>query len=205
MTQGDISDRNCWREHVACRTGRPIRHTLAPDGRACYDGQMDERPQPSVARLAALAALIHFGFDSLLRSWPATTPPHLLTPYMSEVFRDMLEMLGRTPVSAVTSFVNGVISAIFAIALQGARSGRFAKVAALLTFLWLVTGGLTFALYLDAPGWLAASSLLAGLPRAVAVAFFLERTLPPPGPEGDEPAAAEGGPGADAAPRGEGP
>ncbi len=141
---------------------------------------MAQPPQPSVARLAALAALLHFAFDSLLRIWPATTPPHLLTPYMSEIFRDMLEMLGRTPVSLVTSFVNGVISAIFAIALQGVTSRRLAKVAGLLTFLWFVTGGLTFALYLDAPRWLAVTSLLAGLPRAIAVAFVLERALPPP-------------------------
>jgi len=158
---------------------------------------MDQHPPPSVARLAALAGLLHFGFDTLFRAWPATTPPHLLTPYMSEVFRGMLEMLGRTPVSAVTSFVNGVISAIFAIALQGVRSGRLAKVAGLLTFLWAVTGGLTFALYLDAPGALAATSLLAGLPRALVVAFFLERWLPPPGPEApeageDQPGRAEG-------------
>jgi len=79
-------------------------------------------PPPSVARLAALAGLLHFGFDSVFRAWPATTPPHLLTQYMAEVFRDMLEMLGRTPVSAVTSFVNGLISAIFAVALQEVRA-----------------------------------------------------------------------------------
>lgn len=149
---------------------------------------MAQPPPPSVARLAALAGLLHFAFDCLLRVWPATTPPHLLTAYMSEVFRDMLEMLGRTPVSGVTSFVNGVISAIFAIALQGATRRRLAKVAGLLTFLWLVTGGLTFALYLDAPGWLAATSLLAGLPRTLVVAFLLERALPPPAPE-EEPSA----------------
>jgi len=138
-------------------------------------------PPPSVARLAALAGLLHFGFDSIFRVWPATTPPHLLTPYMSEIFRGMMDLLGRTPISLVTSFVNGVISAIFAIALQGATTRRFAKVAALLTFLWLVTSGLTFAIYLDAPRSLAMTSLLAGLPRALTVAYFLERSLPPPG------------------------
>lgn len=140
---------------------------------------MASPPPPSLARLAALAGLLHFGFDSLLRVWPATTPPHLLTPYMGEVFRDMLEMLGRTPVSAVTSFVNGLIAAIFAIALQGVTRRRFAKLATLLTVLWLLTGGLTFALYLAAPAGLAVTSLLAGLPRSVAVAFFMERSLPP--------------------------
>lgn len=151
---------------------------------------MAQPPPPSVARLAALAALLHFAFDSLLRLWPATTPPHLLTPYMGEIFRDMLEMLGRTPVSLVTSFVNGVISAIFAIALQGVVSRRYAKVAGLLAFLWFVTGGLTFALYLDAPRWLAASSLLAGLPRALVVAYVLERALPAPEAEDEAPEAA---------------
>lgn len=168
---------------------------LAPCGGPCYDARMAQPPpNPSVARLAALAGLLHFGFDSLFRVWPATTPPHLLTPYMSEIFRNMLEMLGRTPVSLVTSFVNGVISAIFAIALAGATSARLAKVAALLTVLWLVTGGLTFAVYLDAPGWLVATSLLAGVPRALVVAFFMERSLPPPGAPEEAPAeAADGG------------
>jgi len=150
---------------------------------------MAQPPPPNIARLAALAALLHFGFDSLLRVWPATTPPHLLTPYMSEIFRSMLELLGRTPISLVTSFVNGLISAIFAVALQGATSRRFAKIAALLSFLWLLTAGLTFQVYLDAPGAVVVTSLLAGLPRAVVVAFFLERSLPPPAPEEGWPAA----------------
>jgi len=146
-------------------------------------------PPPSVARLAALAGLLHFGFDSVFRAWPATTPPHLLTQYMAEVFRDMLEMLGRTPVSAVTSFVNGLISAIFAVALQEVATRRLAKVALLLTLLWLVTGGLTFALYLDAPPGLAFTSLGAGLPRSLVVAYVMERALPPPAPgaEADPP------------------
>lgn len=154
---------------------------------------MPQPPPPSVARLAAFAALLHFGFDTLTRAWPATTPPHLLTPYMSEVFRDMLEMLGRTPISLVTSFVNGVISAIFTLALQGVARGRLVKVTALLTFLWLLTGGLTFWLYLSAPAALVATSLLAGLPRAAAVAFFLERSLPPAAEAAVEPAAPEAG------------
>jgi len=153
-------------------------------------------PPPSVARLAALAGLLHFGFDSIFRVWVATTPPHLLTPYMAEVFRDMLEMLGRTPISLVTSFVNGVISAIFAIALQGVTARRFAKVAVLLTILWLVTGGLTFALYLDAPPGLALTSLLAGLPRSLAVAFVMERSLPAAPPETAEAADAPAPPAA---------
>ena len=148
-------------------------------------------PPPSLARLAAVAALLHFGFDSLLRVWPATTPPHLLTPYMSEVFRSMLEMLGRTPVSLVTSFVNGLVSAIFALALQGVTTRRYTKLALLLTGLWLLTGGLTFALYLDAPAWLAVSSLAAGLPRTLVVAFFMERSLPPAAPALDAPGAGE--------------
>lgn len=148
---------------------------------------MSQPSPPSVARLAALAALLHFGFDTVTRAWLPTTPPHLLTPYMSEIFRNMLEMLGRTPVSLVTSFVNGLISAIFAIALQGATSHRLAKVAALLTFLWLVTGGLTFAVYLQAPLGLAVTSLLAGLPRVLVIAFFMERSLPPPAREEAQP------------------
>jgi len=148
-------------------------------------------PPPSLVRLAALAALIHFGFDSVTRAWTVTTPPYLLLPYMSEVFRDMLGMLGVNAVSAVTSGISGLVSAIFAVALQEVAARRREKLGALLLGLWCLTGGLTFLVYLDAPAGVVAGSLAAGLPRAATLAFFLERLVPRDGPEaapGDAPA-----------------
>jgi hypothetical protein len=143
---------------------------------------MASPPPPSLVRLASLAALLHFGFDSLSRSWTPTTPPYLLLPYMSEVFREMLGMLGVGAVSAVTSGVNGLVAAIFAVALQEVARRRREKLGALLFGLWLVTGGLTFAVYLDAPAAVVAGSLAAGLPRAAALAFLLDRLVPRPAP-----------------------
>jgi hypothetical protein len=144
-----------------------------------------------MARLIAVAALLHFGFDSLFRVWTPTTPPWLLTPYLVEVFRDMLEMLGRTPVSLVTSGVQGAISTIFALALQPVAAGRLARLGVLLGFIWLLSGGLMFWIYLSAPGWLVATSLAAGLPRVAVIAFFLDRAMPRPPPEA---AGGEGAP-----------
>jgi hypothetical protein len=145
---------------------------------------------PSLARLAVLAALLHLGFDTLFRLWDLTTPPHLLLlqpELVREDFRPVVELLrdflGPTPISAVTSFVNGGISAIFAVALQGATRRRLPKVFGLLTLVWLVVGAVTFFMYLRGPGVgpvLVVTSLLAGLPRTAAVAFFLERALPHP-------------------------
>jgi hypothetical protein len=143
---------------------------------------MSELEPPRLARLAGLAGLAHLGFDTLSRLWPATSPPWLLTPHLAEGFRDMLEMLGRTPVSLMTSAVQGAISAIFALALQPVATRRLASLAALLLFVWLLSGGLMFALYLSAPGWLVATSLAAGVPRALAVAFFLDRGMARPAP-----------------------
>jgi len=152
-----------------------------------YDRAMASPPPPSLVRLASLAALIHFAFDSLFRVWTITTPPYLLLPYMSEVFREMLGMLGADAVSAVTSGVNGLVSAIFAMALQEVAVRRREKLGALLLGLSWLTGGLTFAVYLDAPAGVVAGSLAAGLPRAAALAFFLDRLVPrvTPGSPGD--------------------
>lgn len=140
-------------------------------------------PPPRLVRLASLAAILHFGFDSLFRAWTATTPPYLLFAYMGEVFRDMLGMLGPVAVSAVTSAISGMVAAIFAVALQEVGGRRREKLGALLFGLWCLTGGLTFAAYLDAPAPVIAGSLAAGLPRAAALAFFLDRLVPRPAPE----------------------
>jgi hypothetical protein len=145
---------------------------------------MAQPPPPSLARLAVVAGILHFGFDSLLRVWPATTPPWLLTPFMSEGFREMLELVGRGPVSLVTSAVEGVVSAIFGVALQGVAARRYWALLGLLGGVWLLTAGLMFLVYLDAPAWLVASSLAAGVPRAALVALVVDRSMaraaPPP-------------------------
>jgi hypothetical protein len=151
---------------------------------------MAQPPPPSLARLAVVAAILHFGFDALLRVWPATTPPWLLTPFMSEGFKEMLELVGRGPVSAITSCVEGAVSAIFALALQGVATRRYVALLGLLGGVWLLTAGLMFWVYLDAPAWLVASSLAAGVPRAAVVALVLDRSMArpaPPGPPGEGP------------------
>ena len=138
---------------------------------------MAETELPSVRRLAAVAVLVHFAADSLCRLTEATTPAYLLTPYMKEVFRDMLGMLGLTAVSGVTSLVNGLISAIFATALAGVATHRAVKLSVLLAFIGLLAGGLTFFSYLEAPAGVVATSLLAGLPRAALLGWLLDRSL----------------------------
>lgn len=150
---------------------------------------MAQPPPPRLVRLAALAALVHFGFDSLFRAWTVTTPPYLLLPYMSEVFREMLGMLGANAVSAVTAGISGLVAAIFAAALQEVATHRREKLAALLFGLWCLTGGMTFAAYLDAPAGVVAGSLAAGLPRAAALAWLLDRLVPRAGPPEPEPPA----------------
>jgi hypothetical protein len=147
-------------------------------------------PPPSLARLAGLAALIHLGFDTLFRAWTVTTPSYLLLPYMGEVFREMLGLLGVGAVSAVTSAINGLVAAIFAAAFQEVAVHRREKLGALLVGLWLLTSGLTFAVYLDAPPAVVAGSLAAGLPRAAALAFFLDRLVPRPASGAPEDGAA---------------
>lgn len=143
---------------------------------------MASPPPPSLVRLASLAALVHLGFDFLCRAWTVTTPAYLLLPYMGEVFREMLGLLGVNAVSAVTSGVNGLVAAIFAAAFQEVAGRRREKLAALLAGLWFLTGGLTFAVYLDAPAAVVAGSLAAGLPRAAALAYLLDRLVPRPAP-----------------------
>ena len=145
--------------------------------------------QARLSRLALVAALLHLGFDAITRPFPATTPPYLLLRYMADVFREMLGMLGVGAVSAVTSAVNGLVSAIFALALAEVARARWAKLAALLLAVWLLTGGAILAIYVAAPWGIALGSLAAGLPRAAAIAFFLDRMMPRPAPE---PGAAGG-------------
>jgi hypothetical protein len=155
---------------------------MARSGEGWYDRTMASPPPPSLVRLALLASLLHFAFDAVSRVWAITTPAYLQLAYMGEPFREILGLLGVDAVSAVTAAVTGLVSGIFAMALQEAAPRRRLKLGLLLFFLWCFTGGLTFAVYLDAPWWVEAGSLAAGLPRAAAIAFFLDRLVPAPPP-----------------------
>jgi apolipoprotein N-acyltransferase len=157
--------------------------TLACASSACYDRVMatPTPPPPRLARLALTATAIHLVFDVATRVSPLTTPPYLQLQYMSELFRDMLDMLGVNAISVVTCFINGLIAAVFATALHE-TDRRALKLGALLFFIWLVTGGSTFALYLSAPAEVASVSLLTGLPRAAVLAWALDRLMAGAGP-----------------------
>jgi len=81
----------------------------------------------------------------------------------------------------VTSFVNGVIAAIFAAALQQTPGFRVVKLGMLYAAIWLVTGGLMILLRLEGPPFVVvAGSLLAGLPRAAVLALVLDRRMARP-------------------------
>ena len=131
----------------------------------------------SVVRATALSGSVHLALDLLASRLPWTTPPYLLLDYASETFRDLL-LLDRTTllvaVSAISAGVNGAIAGLFATALAGARRRPLALSAALFA-MWVFSGGLMMLVYLDPPRAVALGSLAAGAPRALAVAWALER------------------------------
>jgi hypothetical protein len=133
---------------------------------------------PPLARLALAATLVHLAFDSVGRLATVTTPPYLLLPFMSELFRQMLDLLGVNAISAVTCAINGLIAAVFATALFEVPSRRL-KVGLLLSGIWLLTAGSMFTLYLSAPWPVALGSLAFGIPRAAALAWLLDRLMGP--------------------------
>jgi hypothetical protein len=162
-------------------TGRgPV---VARGAAPCYDRCMSTPPPapPHLARLALAATLVHLAFDTVGRAFDATTPPYLLLPYMSEIFRDMLDLLGVNAISAVTCAINGLIAAVFATALVEVGARRL-KIGLLLGFVWLLTAGSMFTLYLSAPWPVALGSLAFGLPRAAALAWLLDRMMGPATP-----------------------
>lgn len=153
---------------------------VAPAPIRCYDRGMALPPPapPPLARLALTATLVHFTFDSAGRLFTATTPPYLLLPFMSDLFRDMLGLLGVNAISAVTCAINGLIAAVFATAFFELPSRRL-KLGLLLLTVWLLTGASMFALYLSAPWPVALGSLAFGVPRAAALAWVLDRIMGP--------------------------
>ncbi|HEY6100581.1 MAG TPA: hypothetical protein VIW03_14185 [Anaeromyxobacter sp.] len=150
----------------------------------------------SVFRATALSGAVHLALDLLFSRLVWTTPPYLLLDYASESFRDLL-LLDRTTlrvvVAVVSAGVNGAIAALFAAALADSRRRTIALPAALFA-IWVFSGGLMILVYLDPPAAVALGSLAAGAPRAIAVAWVLERLVlrrapdapapPRPGPPG---------------------
>lgn len=149
---------------------------LARGPAPCYDRDMPPSAPPRLARLALAATLVHLAFDTVGRAFTATTPPYLLLPYMSEIFRDMLGLLGVDVISVLTCAINGLIAGVFATALFEAGRRRRA-LGLLLAGIWLLTCGAMFTLYLSAPWPVAIGSMAFGLPRAAALAWVLERMM----------------------------
>jgi hypothetical protein len=137
---------------------------------------MPSSAPPRLARLALAATLVHLAFDSVGRLLTATTPPYLLLPFMSELFRDMLGLLGVNAISVVTCAINGLIAGVFATALFEVARRRWA-LGLLLAGIWLLTCGAMFTLYLSAPWPVALGSMAFGLPRAAALAWVLDRIM----------------------------
>jgi hypothetical protein len=136
-----------------------------------------EATRTRVLVAAALAGAAHLAFDGITSRALWTTPPYLLLDYASEVFREVLN-LDRSSilvtVAVISAGVNGVISGLFAAAFDG-LDRRVLKLGIALSALWVFSGGLMTAVYLSPPAGVVAGSLLAGIPRAFAVAWLLER------------------------------
>jgi hypothetical protein len=140
----------------------------------------------SVFKAAALAGAAHLAFDLVATRLDWTTPPYLLLDYASETFRDLL-LLDRDTllgvVAVISAGVNGLIAGLFAAALAGARRPILALTLSLFA-LWVFSGGLMTLVYLDPPAGVVAGSLLAGAPRALLVAWLLDRfVLRPTAPD----------------------
>jgi hypothetical protein len=129
---------------------------------------------------ALVASAVHLVFDLLTTRLPWVAPPYLLLDHAAGPFRDLLAVdrgAVLVAVSVAASGVNGLIAGLFGVALETARR-RVATLGLLLAGLWVFSGGLLALVYLSVPGGLLAGSLLAGVPRAFAVAWSVDRALP---------------------------
>lgn len=138
------------------------------------------RNAPIVA--TALAAAAHLALDLVTSRLPWTTPPYLLLDHARGPFHDLL-LIDRTAIlagaSIASSAVNGIVSAIFGVAVAD-RPRRLVLLAAILSGLWVFSGVLLAFVYLSVPGLILAGSLAAGIPRAFIVAWLVDRVLPRP-------------------------
>lgn len=132
--------------------------------------------------LATLAAAIHLSCDALSSRSPITSPPYLLLDHAGDLFRELLA-LDRTAilvaVAVAAAAVNGAISAMLAIAMEGIAHRR-RKLAWVLFAFWVFSGGLMILVYFRPPWAVVAGSLAAGLPRTWLVAWALDRALGAP-------------------------
>jgi hypothetical protein len=144
---------------------------------------MSGPPRATGPRLAALAGAIHLVLDALASRLPATTPPYLLLDHSGEVLRGLVEAVGRTTVfvtvSVMAALINGLIAALLAVAFEGFPHRRRVLAWTLLA-LWTLGGGLMMLVYLSPPLGIAIASLAAGIPRVLAIAWVLDRVMPPP-------------------------
>ncbi len=139
-----------------------------------------ETARTRVFLATALAGTAHLVLDGVTSRVAWTTPPYLLLDHASEAFRGLL-MLDRTTVlivvAVISAGVNGVIAALFSAAMASVGR-RTLKLGIALSALWVFSGGLMIVVYLSPPAGVALGSLAAGIPRAFAVAWLLDRALP---------------------------
>ena len=139
-----------------------------------------ETARSRVLLATALAGAAHLVMDALTSRVAWTTPPYLLLDHASEVFRDLL-MIDRTTilvaVAVISAGVNAAIAGLFGVAMSS-LDRRTLKMGLALSALWVFSGGLMMLVYLSPPAGIAVGSLAAGVPRAFAVAWILDRTLP---------------------------
>jgi hypothetical protein len=132
----------------------------------------------------ALAGAAHLVLDVVTSRVAWTTPPYLLIDHASEAFRGLL-ILDRTTIAiaiaVVSAGVNGTIAGLFGAAMAS-MGRRMLKLGIALSALWVFSGGLMILIYLSPPAGVVVGSLAAGIPRAFAVAWLLDRTLPRDGP-----------------------
>ncbi len=132
----------------------------------------------------ALAGAANLLLDAVASRIPVTTPPYLLLDHAGDAFRDLLA-LDRTTilvvVAAVTAAVNGAIAGLIATAMAGVKRRALAT-GAVLSGIWVLSGGLMILVYLSPPWTVVLGSLAAGVPRAFAIAWILDRIVPHPSP-----------------------
>jgi hypothetical protein len=121
---------------------------------------------------------VNLAFDALSRVLPSLAPPHLLHAYMPEAIRDMVSPAVLAP---VTSAVLAAIALLVLSLAPPGTPGRVLRLTAWLLGFWLLSEGLLAWVWLDAPGVVVATSLAAGIPRSLAVAFVLSWLQGTPG------------------------
>ena len=134
------------------------------------------------AALAALAGLLHLGWDGLASLAPGAAPPHLLLRYASEFVREVLSPLS---VGVAFSVVSGILAVIFLAVVDPAASPdprrRTWRLALWVYGFWAFSELLLALTWLSAPWGLLLGGIAAGIPRAWTVAWALSRLQLPGG------------------------